>query len=60
MVHGALATVGDLLAQEVNLYACCRCCGHRSRVDLGPIAHGLRDRLASTLHSGNQFFREGS
>jgi len=51
---GALATVGDLVAHGVSLYAFCRRCQHSTRVNLSPIIelHGLNypvERVAKRL-----------
>ncbi len=60
MAPGALATVGDLLAHRVSLYASCRRCQHGSRVELRPIIaqHGLNypvERVMKRLRCLNCF-----
>ena len=60
MSPGALATIGDLLAHQVKLYAYCKRCNHGSRVDLSPIIeqHGLNypvERVTKRLRCLNCF-----
>ena len=60
MEGGDLATVGDLLARDVGLYAHCQRCQHGSRIDLKPIIdrHGLGypiSRVVKRLRCKNCF-----